>query len=124
MPDGERPPSSDQRGFPSQPSSLSELGARLDAVRRREQEEEQAKPRLKLETGAYGAAWRLSVEMVAGLIFGGGLGWLLDRWLGTSPLFLIVCFFLGAAAGITGAIRVARQMNARAEKGPDESDRS
>jgi len=113
-PKGQKPASSDQRGLPTGPSSLTDLGARLDAVRQRGRDEARSNPKLKLETGAYGAAWRLSVELVAGLVVGAGFGWLLDYWLGTSPWFLIVLFFLGAAAGMSGVIRTARQMNAAA----------
>jgi ATP synthase protein I len=42
---------------------------------------------------------------------GGGIGWLLDRWLGTLPLFLLVFFVLGAVAGLLNVFRAAKQMN-------------
>lgn len=118
-PDGTRPASADQQGLPPQPPSLSDLGARLAAVRQREREEAREEPRLRLESGAFGVAWRLSVEMVAGLVFGGVVGWLLDSWLGTRPWFLIVFFLLGCAAGLNSAIRAARRINADAAKGDD-----
>lgn len=41
----------------------------------------------------YGLSWALST----GLFLVGG--WLVDRWLGTLPLFLIVGAFVGAGAG-------------------------
>lgn len=41
----------------------------------------------------YGLTWALST----GLFLVGG--WLVDRWLGTMPLFLIVGAFVGAGAG-------------------------
>ena len=36
------------------------------------------------------AGWvlRLSVELAAGLVVGGVIGWLLDYWLSTNPLLL------------------------------------
>ena len=43
---------------------------------------------------------RIATELVAGLIIGAGLGLLIDNWLETKPLFLIIFFFLGAFAGI------------------------
>ena len=43
---------------------------------------------------------RVATELVAGLIIGAGLGLLIDNWLETKPLFLIIFFFLGAFAGI------------------------
>jgi ATP synthase protein I len=51
------------------------------------------------------------------IAFGGGLGWLLDRWLGTRPIFLVVMFVLGAAAGILNVMRAAVELNARSAGG-------
>ena len=67
------------------------------------------------------AGWvlRLSVELAAGLLVGGVIGWGLDYWLGTSPLMLIVFFLLGATAGIYTVIRSAMQLNRDAADGKD-----
>ena len=67
------------------------------------------------------AGWvlRLSVELAAGLVVGGVIGWGLDYWLGTSPLLLIVFFLLGATAGIYTVIRSAMQLNRDAANGKD-----
>ena len=56
---------------------------------------------------ALGRAFRMSTEFVAGIIAGGGLGWVLDRWLGTSPWGLIVFLMLGFAAGTFNVVRAA-----------------
>ena len=67
------------------------------------------------------AGWvlRLSVELAAGLVVGGVIGWGLDYWLGTGPLMLIVFFLLGATAGIYTVIRSAMQLNRDAADGKD-----
>ncbi|WP_422006362.1 AtpZ/AtpI family protein [Pyruvatibacter mobilis] len=65
---------------------------------------------------AFGQAFRLSSEMVAGVLVGGFIGWTLDNWLGTRPWLLLVFFFLGVAAGILNAVRAAREMNAGADE--------
>ena len=52
-------------------------------------------------------ALRIGTEMVAALIVGVGIGWVLDRWLGTSPWLMVVFFFLGSAAGILNVYRTA-----------------
>jgi ATP synthase protein I len=57
-----------------------------------------------------GKAFRLSTELVAGVFVGGLIGWLLDRWLKTLPLFLVVFLLLGIAAGLMNAVREARRM--------------
>ena len=58
-----------------------------------------------------GFAFRAGVELMAALIVGGGIGWLLDHWFGTVPLFLLIFFFLGAGAGLLNVFRAAKQMN-------------
>ncbi len=47
---------------------------------------------------AAGVGFRAGVEVVSALIVGVGIGWLLDRWLGTSPWFFLVFFLIGGAA--------------------------
>ena len=68
---------------------------------------------------AAGWVMRLSVELAAGLLVGGVIGWGLDYWLGTSPLMLIVFFLLGATAGIYNVIRSAMRLNREAGGGKD-----
>ncbi|MEX1148342.1 MAG: AtpZ/AtpI family protein [Sphingomonadales bacterium] len=68
------------------------------------------------ESGAFGMATRLVAELISGLVVGGGIGWLVDRWLGTKPWFLVVFFILGAVAGLLNVMRTARDLNARAER--------
>ncbi len=52
-----------------------------------------------------GKAMRVSTELIGGILVGAGLGYLLDLWLGTIPLFFIVFFLLGAAAGMVNVVR-------------------
>ncbi len=73
---------------------------------------------------AIGMAFRLSTELVAGLVVGGVVGWLLDDWLGTKPWFLLIFFFLGAAAGIMNVFRTAQLMAAAATQDQNEPDNS
>ncbi len=54
-----------------------------------------------------GFGLRLAVDLLAGLAIGVGLGLVLDNWLNTSPLMLVVFFFLGSAAGMLNVYRVA-----------------
>ena len=50
-------------------------------------------------------ALRIGTELVAGIAVGVGIGLLLDWWLGTKPLFMILLFLLGAAAGMMNVYR-------------------
>ena len=54
--------------------------------------------RRELNNG-FGEALSRAFELAATPAIFAGVGWLVDRWLGTSPLFLIV-LFLFAIAGV------------------------
>jgi ATP synthase protein I len=68
---------------------------------------------------AMGQALRLATELVAGVVVGGFIGWALDRWLGTTPLLMVVFLLLGAAAGIMNVIRTAKAMQQNVPPGKD-----
>ena len=55
----------------------------------------------------YARGFRLSSELVAGVVVGAGLGWLIDRWFGVAPWGLIVFLLLGFAAGVLNVMRSA-----------------
>jgi ATP synthase protein I len=65
--------------------------------------------------GSLGALSAVGIAFVLAVIFGFSIGYALDRWLGTSPLFLIVFFFIGVAAGIVNVVRTANAVS-REEK--------
>src|SRR5258708_34412269 len=52
------------------------------------------------DPSAMARGFRLSTEFVAGVGVGAAIGWLLDRWLGTSPWGMIVFLLLGFAARV------------------------
>jgi len=55
----------------------------------------------------YARGFRLSSELVGGVLVGAGLGWLIDRLLGISPWGFIVFLLLGFAAGVFNVMRSA-----------------
>ena len=59
------------------------------------------------------AGLRIAVELVAAIAVGTGIGIVLDRWLGTSPLMLIVFFLIGTAAGFLNVYRTAQELDRR-----------
>jgi ATP synthase protein I len=65
----------------------------------------------------YAKGFRLSSELVAGVVVGAGLGWLLDRWLGIAPWGLIVFLLLGFAAGVLNVMRSAGVVPSRSIDG-------
>jgi ATP synthase protein I len=55
----------------------------------------------------YAKGFRLSSELVAGVLVGAGLGWLIDHWFRTSPWGLMIFLLLGFAAGVLNVMRSA-----------------
>jgi ATP synthase protein I len=57
-----------------------------------------------------GSAFKLGTELVAAVIVGTIIGFILDNWFGTKPWLIIIFFFLGAVAGLLNVIRTANRM--------------
>jgi ATP synthase protein I len=56
---------------------------------------------------AMSLGFRVLTEFVAAIVVGTLIGWQLDVWLATGPVFLIVFLALGTAAGFLGVYRIA-----------------
>ena len=61
----------------------------------------------KSDPSALARGFRLSTELVAGVLVGAFIGWALDKWLGISPWGMIVFLLLGFAAGVINVMRAA-----------------
>jgi ATP synthase protein I len=61
-----------------------------------------------------GVAYRVLVDMIAGLFVGGFIGYWLDRWLGSAPYSLIVGLIVGFGAGVNNAWRAIKAYTAEA----------
>ena len=57
-----------------------------------------------------GNAFKLGTELVAAVVVGTIIGFILDSWFDTKPWLIIIFFFLGAAAGMLNVIRTANRM--------------
>ena len=64
----------------------------------------------KKNASSLGAALKLSTEMVAAVLVGSIIGFILDNWFDSKPWLTIIFFFVGAAAGILNVIRTAKLM--------------
>lgn len=97
-------------GSPAEEAALSarlkRLGEQLNQHARRPADDSPG-PSSGTDMSAMARGFRLSTELVAGVLVGAILGWLLDRWLGISPWGLIVLLLLGFAAGVLNVMRAA-----------------
>ena len=57
-----------------------------------------------------GNAFKLGTELVAAVVVGTIIGFILDSWFDTKPWLIIIFFFLGAVAGMLNVIRTANKM--------------
>ena len=56
---------------------------------------------------AFAVAWTLPFALVVPMVIGGVAGFLLDRWLHTKPLFLLVLGLIGLGIGIRDVLKTA-----------------
>lgn len=99
---------------------LNRLNHRLSEVRkdRKNQTDQSGGEAASANASAMAKGFRLSSELIAGVLVGAVIGWGFDRLLSTSPWGLIVFFLLGFAAGVINVMRAAGVANR------DASDRS
>ena len=73
---------------------------------RKKLKEEKEKP----QTSNIGQAFKLSTELVAAVLVGTIIGFILDNWFDTKPWLIIIFFFVGVVAGILNVIRSAKKL--------------
>jgi ATP synthase protein I len=101
---------------------LARLGKELGKVTPSRPHERSPEAPPAADPSAIARGFRLSTELVAGVLVGAAIGWLLDRWLGISPWGLIVFLLLGFTAGVLNVMRAAGVVAPNKMDGPD-SDR-
>ena len=109
------------------PPSLDELGARLkDAQARRKSAAIRKDGTSGVNMSGLGFAFRIGVELVAAVVIGVGIGYLVDRTLETSPWGVLVFALLGSAAGMLNVWRAASSLylDKPGDQDPDNSSSS
>lgn len=108
------------------PPSLDSLADRVKRARGTDKAKRKNDLGPELPGTAMGIAFRVGVELVAGVMVGAAIGYGLDQWLGTTPWMLIVFFFLGAGGGMMNVFRAAtgQSLTVGYRNGSQESERS
>ena len=88
--------------------NLKEISARLKIAKKNIREAEQEK--VGSNAASLGKALKISTELVAAVVVGSTIGFLLDNWFDTKPLLTICFFIMGVAAGILNVFRSAKKM--------------
>ncbi len=89
---------------------LKALEARIAAAR----QAQAPKPHMEEHYSQAQLAWRMVIELVAGLAIGFGIGYGLDALLGTQPFLMVVFLLLGFIAGVKTMIRSAKEVQQKA----------
>ena len=79
---------------------------RLRQAQARHGKDPEASGQSGLPRGNWGVGFRAGVEVVSALVVGIGIGWFLDRWLGTFPWLFLLFFVLGSVAGVLNVYRM------------------
>ena len=83
------------------------LDPRLKAAR--EREEQRNKPQVQGADANYRLGNRVLAELLGGIGGGALIGWVIDRFAGTSPWGLLVMMFLGIIVSFRNIIRISNQ---------------
>jgi ATP synthase protein I len=94
---------------PSHDARLKTLEARIAKVKTTVE----PTPHMKKDYSQAQLAWRMVIELVAGLGIGFGIGYGLDTLFGTMPIFLVLFIGFGLAAGVKTMLRSAREVQER-----------
>ena len=101
----------DQGTAPTDEAALSarlkRLGERLEHAGPSRSSENGAASRSAANHAGFARGFRLSSELVAGVLVGAALGWLIDKGLGTLPWGMFVFALLGFTAGVLNVMRQA-----------------
>ncbi|MEL7098065.1 MAG: AtpZ/AtpI family protein [Pseudomonadota bacterium] len=97
---------------PGDKERMDALEARLTELRN----PKVAKPHAEEHYSQAQLAWRMVIELVAGLGIGFGVGYGLDALFGTTPFLMIIFIFLGLAAGVQTMMRSAKEVQEKQER--------
>ena len=89
---------------------LKEISTRLE-IAKKKIKKNQIKKNTDTNAASLGKALKISTELVASVVVGSTLGYILDSWFDTKPLLMIIFFFIGVAAGILNVFRSAKKMH-------------
>ena len=88
---------------------IKEITTRLEIAKKNIKDEQ--KNNQGSNAASLGKALKISTELVAAVVVGSTIGFLLDSWFDTKPLLTILFFFMGVAAGILNVFKSAKKMN-------------
>ena len=89
--------------------NLEKISTRLEIAKKKIKNVQ--KDNIGSNAASLGKALKISTELVAAVVVGSTIGFLLDNWFDTKPLLTICFFFIGVVAGILNVFKSAKKMN-------------
>ena len=89
--------------------NLKEISTRLKIAKKNIRKPEQKT--VGSNAASLGKALKISTELVASVVVGTTIGFLLDNWFDTKPLLIICFFFIGVVAGMLNVFKSAKKMH-------------
>tara|TARA_Y100000590_G_scaffold338201_1_gene385374 strand:+ start:746 stop:1036 length:291 start_codon:yes stop_codon:yes gene_type:complete len=87
---------------------LKEISARLEIAKKNIKKDQITNE--SSNAASLGKALKIGTELVAAVVVGTILGFILDNWFDTRPWLTIIFFFMGVAAGFLNVIKSAKSM--------------
>ena len=63
------------------------------------------------KVSSLGIAMKMGTEFVAAVFVASFMGFYIDKWLETTPVFIIIFFIIGSVAGIFNVVRSSKMIN-------------
>lgn len=92
----------------TKPSDSQDFDTRLRDLKKRYSDDDDIPIRPRNE--GMGVGMRMATDMVAGVLVGLFIGYNLDVFFATKPLFLLIFMIIGMVSGIVNVIRTAKRL--------------
>lgn len=99
---------------------LDELGRQLDELNKSREVQKVKRENARMSSGGAALGMRVVTELLAGVLGGLAMGWLLDSWFGTEPWLLILMLTLGMVAAFRNVFKLASRSPKQTDSSADE----
>ncbi len=93
------------------PPTLEDVSARLKALQDAAAEKKTIEQEKQGSAQIAGVGFRIGIELIAGVLVGGGLGYFIDTQFDTKPIFMLAFIVLGFTASMLSVLRILKNLD-------------